>query len=675
MDGEHALLLAPTAGGKTEAAVFPLFSRMLDEGWSGLSILYLCPIKALLNNLEHRLRRYAELLGRRVALWHGDVGNGERRRIVREPPDILLTTPESIEVLLVSRRAEPRAFFAGVRAVVVDEIHAFAGDDRGWHLLSVLGRVERLARREVQRVGLSATVGDAGALLGWLAGGGGERRRVIAPGEHGRPEPDVQLDYVGSLDNAALVLSRLYRGDKRLVFCDSRARVERLAVELRHLGVSTFVSHSSLARDERRRAEEAFAEGNDCVIVATSTLELGIDVGDLDRVIQIDAPPSVASLLQRMGRTGRRPGTRGHFLILATRDEALARAAGILDLWRGGFVEPVRPPPRPLHVFAQQLMALALQEGGIGRGDWAGWLLGMPGFAAIREEDLEQVLAFMLGRGILASDEGILWFGEEGERAFGRRNFMAVLSVITSPPRFRVLHGREELGTVDQRSLLLGEASPRSLLLAGRSWSVETIDWRRRRIYVRPAKRRGRSLWTGEGRPLRFEHCQAIRRVLAQTAKMPGLSRRATDRLEEVRRSYPWLERRGTVLTPAAREGLAWWTFGGWLANASLANAVRCSLGVPVRWTDLAVTVSAEVSLADLVAVVGELRRQDSASFLPRVSDQAIDGLKFSACLPRALAAEMVEERWNDPEAVSAVLAEELRVVEISASKGKASAA
>ena len=242
LDGDHALLLAPTAGGKTEAAVFPLLSRMLTEQWGGLSVLYVCPIKALLNNLESRLRAYGALVGRRVDLWHGDVGASRRRAIMRERPDLLLTTPESMEVMLVSSRSEPSALFRDLQAVVVDELHAFAGDDRGWHLLAVLERVRRLAGREIQRLGLSATIGNPEALLEWLAPAPDRPRRVIAAAGEGASSACAHLDYVGSVRNAAKVVSALHRGEKRLVFCDSRARVEALAAELRQAGTETFVS-------------------------------------------------------------------------------------------------------------------------------------------------------------------------------------------------------------------------------------------------------------------------------------------------------------------------------------------------------------------------------------------------------------------------------------------------
>lgn len=168
--GDDALLIAPTAGGKTEAAFFPLLSRMVEEDWRGLSVLYVTPLRALLNNLHPRLEQYGSWVGRTVRLWHGDVPDGDRRRILADPPDVLLTTPESLESMLVSRRVDHRSLLGQVRAVVVDELHAFAGDDRGWHLLAVLERVARLGAGSMQRIGLSATVGNPADMLTWLQG-------------------------------------------------------------------------------------------------------------------------------------------------------------------------------------------------------------------------------------------------------------------------------------------------------------------------------------------------------------------------------------------------------------------------------------------------------------------------------------------------------------------------
>nr|MDQ3358926.1 DEAD/DEAH box helicase [Actinomycetota bacterium] len=243
--GHDALLLAPTAGGKTEAALFPLLTRMRTESWQGLSVLYVCPLKALLNNLEPRVSGYAGWLGRRASVRHGDTGAGVRKRQATERPDILLTTPESLESMLVSTLLDPNQVFADVRAVVVDEVHAFAGDDRGWHLLAVLERLTGVAGRPLQRIGLSATVGNAEDLLGWLQGSNrpaGVDADVVAPAAEPSVTPQLQLDYVGSLDNAATVVDALHQGEKRLVFADSRRSVETMAEGLRERHTETFVS-------------------------------------------------------------------------------------------------------------------------------------------------------------------------------------------------------------------------------------------------------------------------------------------------------------------------------------------------------------------------------------------------------------------------------------------------
>ena len=458
--GQHMIVLAPTAGGKTEAAFLPIASRMLAEGWTGLSVLYICPIKALLNNLDVRLQRYCTLLGRRSALWHGDVTTTARRHVLRDPPDCLLTTPESLELMLVSPNVDARSLFSNLRVVVVDEIHAFAGDDRGWHLLSVLQRITRLAGRELQRIGLSATVGNPEMLIDWLAGSCKGDRVVFRPAEAAASHAEVKLDYVGSLENAAWLSPGCTAARSGWSSWIAVPGPRNSAQGCGKLGITAFVTHSSLSQEQRRQAEDAFANRDDCVIVATSVLELGIDVGNLDRVIQIDSPTTVSSFLQRMGRTGRRAGTVRNCLFLATRDETLVQAAGLIDLWHEGYVEPIQPPAEPYHVLAQQLMALVLQERGIGRYTWLEWVAGVPGFANLPAERIQEVVAWMLTQGMLWEEQGILGIGQKGEETYGRRHFLELLSVFLSPPLFAVLHGRQELGFVDELTFLCKQEGP-----------------------------------------------------------------------------------------------------------------------------------------------------------------------------------------------------------------------
>jgi ATP-dependent Lhr-like helicase len=657
--GDHVLALAPTAGGKTEAAMLPLLSRIATEGWRGLSVLYVCPLQALLNNLHPRLERYADFVGLRAGLWHGDVSASARTRIFEDPPEILLTTPESLEAMLMSVRRDHERFFSGLRTVVIDEVHAFGGDDRGWHLLAVLERLSVVAGRDLQRIGLSATVGAPADLLAWLVGSSTGPARVIAPTDGPVVMPDVTLDHVGSLHNAATVISRLHTGEKRLVFCDSRARVEELSVDLRQRGVNTFVSHSSLALDERRRAEEAFAEAHDCVIVSTSTLELGIDVGDLDRVVQIDSPTTVASFLQRLGRTGRRLGSVRNALFLTTKpDIELVRAAGLLSLWSAGYVEPVVGPPAPYHLIAQQLLAQVLQDGSIARSRWSEVLGRLPVFAHAIESGVgEEIVSHLLEAGMLFDDgHGILSMGPGGEAAYGRRHFLDLTSAFTSNPLFVIRYGSKEIGYLDPVALLSPDRSFATVLLAGRTWRVTAIDWTRRFGWVEPVEGGGRSRWLGDSQPLSAPLCDAIRNVLSgEDPNGVTLTTRAASSLDEIRASFPWA-RSGRTAVVADDRGLTWWTFGGLHANAGLMAAMGPLLGGS-KVDNLVIRLDPDVATPERI-------RQFAASVdpeqLPRpwIAEDLARKLKFADCLPERIAVDVASARVRDLAGIRRVAAE-----------------
>lgn len=663
LDGAHALLVAATAAGKTEAAALPALSRILQEGWRGLSTIYVCPIKALLNDLEPRLSRLASLLGRRAALWHGDTSTAARKKLVSEPPDLLLTTPESLEAMLIFRREDREALFGRLRTVVVDELHAFAGDFRGWHLLAVLERLSRVAGRDLQRIGLSATVGNPEELLAWLAGSAkGERRLVTSP--TGNPAPaELCLDWVSSLDNAATVISRLHRGEKRLVFCDSRSRVEQLASSLRRLNVAVHVSHGSLGLDERRRAEQAFREARDCVIVSTSTLELGLDVGDLDRVLQIDAPTSVASFLQRLGRTGRRPGTVRNCMFLATKREAFLQAGAILRLAGEGWVEPIRPPAEPLHLVAQQLLASTLEEGALPRHlALDGPVSTFARLAGIAPASVAEVLDYLLASGHLHDDQGLLTFGPRADQELSGRRLMELCSSFTSPPLFTVLHGREPLGTVHESSFQVPDGRQAVLLLGGRSWALRSVDWRRRTAWVEPCETDGRSRWErGVGVPSHARLARAVRDLLVERTVPARLTLRAQEQLTTLADELCWVRPGSTALVRDEADHLLWWTFAGLRANRTLAHHLAGLAEGPTRATDLSLMLASSTDVELLRSALAALPVESRAT--PPIDAAAVEGLKFSACLPEALSQRVLTRREADPEAVASCLAEPIGVV------------
>lgn len=430
----------------------------------------------------------------------------------------------------------------------------------------------------------------------------------------------MQLDYVGSVANAAKVVAALHRGEKRLVFCDSRQIVEELGHCLRELGVTTFLSHASLSVDERRRSEEAFAQERNCVIVATSTLELGIDVGDLDRVVQINAPATVASFLQRIGRTGRRPGAVRNCLFLALNDDALLQAAGLLLLWGRGWVEPVIPPPEPRHIVAQQVLALCLQEHRVGDRLWPEWWNGLGPFGT----GAEPIVRHLIEQGYLDSDSGMLFIGPEAERRFGFRHFMEMTSVFLADPQFTVLWGRKEIGRTDPALLSEEVEGPRLLLLAGRTWRVTYIDWRRRRCFVEPSDGRGRARWNSSGalRGLSFELVRAMRSVLLGDDPPVGLSQRAKDRLAVLREdAVDTVHPGGTVLERDQHGDVRWWTWAGFRTNATLAATLTGIADEGQRVDDLCVRLHRDLTPGDWRNAV----RAELLS-LPEVDEKALGG-------------------------------------------------
>lgn len=661
LDGANCVVLAPTAGGKTEAALFPLLSLMETEDLPPTSVLYVAPLRALLNDQEPRLQHLTSFVGRRAFKWHGDVGQRDRRRFVEEPADVLAITPESLEAMLVSPKVPARRLLSNLRAVVIDEVHAFAADDRGGHLVALLERVTRLCGSDLQRIGLSATVGNPDDICEWLSGSSRRARVVVTPAGTG-VEPALALDYVGDLENAAVVVEALHRGSKRLVFADSRTRVEALGHALASRGVDVHVTHSSLSVSERLAAERAFAEGQGCVIVATSALELGIDIGDLDHVVQIDSPLTVSSLLQRMGRTGRRPGTKPNCTILATKDWQLIQAAALLRLRARGYVEPVEPVTRGSHLLAHQLLALSLQHAGVPKSDWWGWVSGVSTFSALTAEDRAELVANMIAGDILVEADGRLILGERGEKLYGRRNFMELYAVFATPRIFRVMWGPREVGSLDVFFMQLRDVDGLTFVLGGKPWRAVEVDWNRGICVVEPSPTAGLATWSSDPRLLGRELCQAMRAVLIDDAEDPWWSRRARELMHGLREQYAFLADAPAPFVEE-RDKVTWWTFAGGKANNLLARLLEEKLGDAVRPSNRTITfvkdaAKSRVGIDQAIAELAEpgaigpdaVRRVASSFTRRRVS-------KFQPCLSERLELDLVASTLVDFEGARATLA------------------
>ncbi len=580
LDGKNCVVLAPTAGGKTEAAMFPVLAGLLERPTRAVGALYIAPIKALLNNQEDRLGLYPEMVGLRRFLWHGDIPQNERKKFLREPTELLMTTPESLEVMLISPRIPARALFADLRVIVIDEVHAMAGTDRGAHLMSVLERLARFTPNDIQRIGLSATVGDPAAILRWL-GGTSRREGLVIDPPHERRTREIAVHLDATMHDVAVRAAARAEGKKSLFFCESRAGSEDVADQMRGRGTEVFVHHSSVSLEERRLAEDRFERGKNTAIVCTSTLELGIDVGDLDCVFQANAPSTVSSFMQRMGRTGRRGGNP-NTTFFCDDPESLLQAIGIVELAREGWVEPVPPQTRCWPAFVHQLFAMTLQFGGVGRERAWEQLSRVPDFSGIDALEYGELIDSMVRREYLFESGGLLSLGARAEKVYGRKNFMELYSVFSTPQYYRVLEaGGREIGSLEQSFVddLVEEMT--SFLLGGRAWVVVEISHRQRTVTVRPAPRGKKPSWGGFApKLLGFELCQRIRRVLTDDAPIAYLADdAAVSTLAGYRDDYRALLSRTGHAVQLDAQAARWWTFAGGRINQTLRLALQHTEG------------------------------------------------------------------------------------------------
>ncbi|MBN2195243.1 MAG: DEAD/DEAH box helicase [Polyangiaceae bacterium] len=655
LDGDNCVVLAPTAGGKTEAAIFPILSQILTHESPPVAALYVCPIRALLNNQEERLRGYARMVGLDVFKWHGDVSDSKRERFRHAPAHVLMTTPESLEVMLMSARTDARALFQGLRTVVIDEVHSFAGDDRGAHLASVIERLVAMCQRDVQRVGLSATVGNPLVIGQWLQGSSQRRLRLVDP-PRPKAERDLRVDFCEDLGEAAAGIANVARGKKSLIFVESRSKAERVAQSLSGSGVEVFIHHSSVSRADRTLAEEQFTRGENTAIVCTSTMELGIDVGDLDHVIQLDAPGSVASFLQRLGRTGRRAGTRANCTFFCLSPESLLQSVALLRLAESGWVEDVRPAAHAMHVLAHQIMALALQEGGISRHRLLPWVHAAYPFRSVRDEHFHDLVDTMVEREILYEADGVLSLGAQGERLYGRKNFFELYAVFTAPPVMRVVHGKDDVGYVQSLFVSMHDANegPLCFRLAGRAWEVGQVEWGRGVLHVRPASQGRVPTWLGQPGVLSQPLCQSMRGVLAREGdEAKWLTRSAGLKLQSLREGYAGLLEEGTAPLEDTPDGIQWHTFAGGAVNRLLAAGLEKQTGA--KWVSGNLSVRCkEIGLAAANDAVQSLGAID----WERTAAEAVHGMargvisKFQPCLPQAGEERLLAERLVDVGAV-----------------------
>ncbi|MDR0690043.1 MAG: DEAD/DEAH box helicase [Spirochaetaceae bacterium] len=548
----QVLIASGTASGKTEAAFFPVLSLLAENPPASVGVLYIGPLKALINDQFERLGPLFDRGGIPVLRWHGDIPGEHKKKFLGKPGGVLQITPESLEALLLRHPGKLMPLFRDLRFVIIDEVHAFMGSDRGAQILCQIGRIEEATGVRLRRIGLSATLGDYGEALRWLAlGTGGETTLVREEGRKQRVR--LRLDYFNREDprEGEAYYRELYgqcRGKRCIIFTNSRLEAEETIARLRDLARQYheddvfYVHHGSISAALREEAEGELREREGPVVIAaTATLELGIDIGSLDRVIQIGPPPGVSGLVQRLGRSGRRTGRAEIYFtcpeeprdgpegILRAIPWALLKTIAVIELYlKEKWIEDAPDKPLPYSLLCHQTLSFLRSRGESAPRDLARRVLSLPPFGGIPPEDYRELLRRLIALDYLEKTEGGgLIIGLEGEKIVNHYSFY---SVFPDEEAYRVTAGGKELGTIH---FIPPEGA--NLVLGGRYWQVRGFDLRGREILVSPGEEGGERVWRGSRGETHSRIVERMRGILAEGEGYPYLSERARLRLAEGR--------------------------------------------------------------------------------------------------------------------------------------------
>ena len=527
----NVLLSASTASGKTEAAFFPIITLMQEQPPASVGCLYIAPLKALINDQFVRLNDICDESGIAVWHWHGDVAQSQKKKLLKHPSGILQITPESLEAMLLHRHSEIPHLFGDLRFIVIDEIHSFLRGDRGGQTLCLIERLCRIANVNPRRIGLSATIGEPDMVARYLSAGTGRGtviprveaakakwrlsmehfftiqpdHTVQARNENRKELPDPQSDGpddpLRMADPALRYIFDNTRGHKCLVFSNSREECEavtstlRQYCEARHEPDRFLIHHGNLSTSYRESAEEIIKRDDSLVTVCTtSTLELGIDIGRLERAFQIDAPYTVSSFLQRMGRTGRRNAPSEMWFVIRE-DPAEARALlpetipwkllqgiALVQLYlEEKWVEPPRTGRLPYSLLHHQTMATLASGGEMTPAELASHVLTLSYFRNITQDDFRVLLRHLLKTDhIERTERSGLIVGIAGEREVNNFKFYAVFQ---ENEEYTVRCESQELGTIVKPPPVNDK-----IAIAGRVWVVEEVDIKRHVVYCHPVK-------------------------------------------------------------------------------------------------------------------------------------------------------------------------------------------
>jgi len=486
---ENYILASRTASGKTEAAFLPILSKVNFKE-KGVQVLYISPLIALINDQFFRVEELCGYLEVPVTKWHGEASRSAKNKLLKHPEGIVLITPESIEAMLVNKPYDVKHLFSNLKYVVIDEIHSFIGTDRGIQLKSLLARLQSINNSRFNIVGLSATIGDYDEAKQFT--GDKDNTKVLL--DKTAKEMNVVFRYFENdkVEFSLDLLKDLYRetnNNKTLIFPNSRGLAEEIAVKLKKIservgGHPYYFSHHSSIDKEVREYVEDFAKNNkrqNFTITCTSTLELGIDIGSVDKVVQINSTHSIASLIQRVGRSGRQGNMQSNLYLYATNAWSLLQSLASWLLYKEGFIEPPDVTDKPYDILLHQLLSVVKEKGGVKYSNLTDIIGSNFAFGSIRKEEISEITDFLIGTDILEKLGQEIIIGIEGEKVVNSRDFY---SVFQTEINFKVISAGNTIGELPFSPQI---RENENILLAARIWKIKLVDFNARKILVEKA--------------------------------------------------------------------------------------------------------------------------------------------------------------------------------------------
>jgi len=656
---ENFILASRTASGKTEAAFLPILSKV-NFNDSGVQVLYISPLIALINDQFYRVEELCKNLDVTVTKWHGEANKTLKDRLIKQPTGIVLITPESLEAMFVNKPFNVKQLFSNLRYVVIDEIHSFIGTDRGTQLKSILSRLQRVNSNSFSIVGLSATIGDYNEAKRFT---GDELKTKVLLDRTAKEINALFRFFKNENEELPLeLLKDLYietKDNKVLIFPNSRGRAEEVAVKLKKIsdrvkGHPNYFSHHSSVDREVREYVEYFAKNNkrhNFCISCTSTLELGIDIGSVDEVVQIDATHSIASLIQRVGRSGRKDGESSNLFLYATTQWTLLQSIACWILYKESFIEPPEKNEKPYDILVHQALSITKGHSGILLIELIKQLKENSAFNLIEQSEIEEILQHLIEIDFLEKLQHEVIIGVDGEKVVNSREFY---SVFKTEENFKVVNAGNTIGEIPFSPQIIEDEN---ILLSAKIWKIKFVDHKAKKIEVIPAKDGKKPMFFGGGAVVHQKIREKMFEVLYSKTEYDFLDEPSFDEIEMMRKDYAVfdikdLQSERPLLT--AEKHLQLFTFTGTRINRTIQLLLNIA-GIKNTLDDSSSSFDIEVPKQELISKWNYLSFpltdiDTHISTLLETNPTLLDFSKWGIYLPKSYQIKLVKNKYFDIE-------------------------